>query len=296
MVRSKSTATAEDFEKAFFENIKPKTTPEEPEAFDAGCRDDSIFQSTIRMCWCQTTQTVKFVFQCKVSSPEILITLSPEYRLRILIKIKKKLNIFSFKLEHKVLWPCLVSVNVDTGRVELEFTKKDEGFWNSYGTDDKDHATVAINLDEIETYHKVRIVSINQVTHNVRTFVFKFVDKVLIWVPIGHDLRIRAMIEGVDCAKQYTPIPPYLPHGEPTIKHWHQDYICFMVKHYTEGALTPYLFKKQERDIVEIGGISGTFDIRKLAHAKELYMVAAGSGISPMLRLLVWAISKKDQV
>lgn len=248
------------------------------------------------MCWCQTTQTVKFVFQCRISSPQILVTLKPECRLRILIRVRKKLHVYSFQLENKVQWPCLISVNTDSGRVELEFTKKEEGFWSTYGINDKDHALIASAVDEIEKYHKARIISINQVTHNVRTFVFKFVEKVLMWVPIGHDVRIRGIIEGIDYAKQYTPIPPYLPYGEPTLKHWHQDYICFMVKYYSEGALTPYLFGKREQDIVEIGGMSGNFDVRRLSQIKELYLIAAGSGLSPMLRLLVWGISKKNQV
>ncbi|KAK6629981.1 hypothetical protein RUM43_003802 [Polyplax serrata] len=299
LVRSKSSATTDDFEKAFFEKLTPSMKANDTEGveeLEEGCREESVFESEIKMCWCQTTQVVKFVFQCKVSSPQILVTLRPDYRLRILIRVKKKLHVFSFTLEKKVLWPCFISVNTDTGRVELEFTKKEEGFWRSYGSDEKDHGIVAASVDEIEAYHKARIISIKQVTHNVRTFVFKFVEKVLMWVPVGHDVRLKGTIEGMECAKQYTPIPPYLPHGEPTVKHWHQDYICFMVKYYSEGALTPYLFGKREQDIVEIGGMNGTFNVRKLSRVKDLYLIAAGSGLSPMLRLLVWAVAKKDQI
>lgn len=290
-MKCKTPATVNDLTKAFFEAPAPK-----PCEVDTGCRDESVFDSNIKMGWCQTSQKINFYFLCKVSSPHVLVMLKPENHLRILLRVKKKLHVFSFKLANNVIWPCHVSVNTDTGRVEIEFTKKEEGCWDNYGVNDKDHAIVAYSVDEIETYHKARIISINQVTHNVRTFVFKFIDKVYMWVPIGHDIRIRAIIEGIDYAKQYTPIPPFLPHCDQTIKHWHQDYICCMVKYYSDGALTPYLFSKKEKDVVEIGGMSGSFNIRKLNHVKELYLIAAGSGISPMLRILVWGISKKDQV
>ena len=304
LVKNNPTATSDDFEKAFFENIK--CTEEEKEEkfkkekkndeFEAGCSEDSFFESDIKMCWCQTTQCIKFIFQCKISSPQILVKLKPEQHLRILMRVKKKLHLYCFKLERKVLWPCVVNVNTDTGKVELEFEKKEEGIWNTYGENDKNHGMMMTRVDEIEEYHKAKIININQITHNVRTFVFKFVDKVLMWVPIGHDVRIRGIIEGIDYAKQYTPIPPYLPHGEPTLRHWHHDYMCFMVKYYSEGALTPYLFGKKEQDVVEIGGMSGNFNIRKLNNVKKLYLIAAGSGLSPMLKIIVWAISKKDQM
>lgn len=294
LVKSKTPATTQDFQKAFFDNLPPKP-PSSPDLTDAGCRDEPMFDSDIKMCWGQTTQKITFVFLCKVSSPHILITLKPDYRLRILLRVKKKLHVFSFKLEGKVLWPCFVSVNTDTGRIDVEFTKKVEGCWEKYGEDDKDHAVVVCSVDEIETYHKARIINIVQVTHNVRTFVLKFLDKVLMWVPIGHDVRIRAIIEGIDYAKQYTPVPPSLPHSKPT-KHWHNDYLCCMVKYYSDGALTPYLFGKKEKDIIEVGGMSGSFNIRKLGRISELYMIAAGSGVSPMLKLLIWGLARKEQV
>lgn len=300
LVRTKNPATPLNFERAFFENLvsgkQTQTQPDsESKSPDDGCKDEPIFDSDVKMCWCQTSNKIKFVFMCKTSSPHVLIKMQPEYRVRILIRIKKKLHVFGFQLENKVYWPCYVSVNTDTGRLEVEFTKKSEQFWDKYGVDEKDNAIVASSVNEIETYHTARIVSIEEVTHNVRNFVFKFVDKVYMWVPIGHDIRIRTIVEGIDYAKQYTPIPPYLPHGEP-VKHWHSDYICCMIKHYPEGALTPYLFSKKECDTVELGGMSGSFNIRKLNGIKHLYLIAAGSGLSPMLRLLVWGTAKKGEL
>ena len=296
LVKCKTPATVNDLQKAFFDIPPSKPLKLEIKDPKEGCRDESIFDSNIKMEWKQTTEKIYFHFFCKVSSPHVVVRLKPEYRLRILIRVKKKLHVFGFKLENKVNWPCYIKVNTDTGKVDIEFTKKDEGLWSNYGVNDKDHAIIAYSVDEIETYHKAKIISINQVTHNVRTYVFKFVEEIYMWIPIGHDIRIRAIIEGMDYAKQYTPIPAYLPHCDPTIKQWHSDYICCMVKYYSDGALTPYLFNKKEKDIVEIGGISGSFNIRKLNHVKELYLIAAGSGISPMLKIIVWWISKKDQV
>ncbi|KAL0275361.1 UNVERIFIED_CONTAM: hypothetical protein PYX00_003225 [Menopon gallinae] len=294
----KNPATPLDLEKAFFENLVPdkeKDNRTQAKCIDEGCKDEPVYDTNIKMCWVQTENKIRFVFLCNTSSPHVVIKMLPGYHVRILIRIRRKLHVFGFQLEKKVYWPCYVTVNTDSGRLEVEFTKKSEEFWDKYGVDDKDNATIAANVDEIETYHTARIISMEDATHNVRIFIFKFVDKVYMWVPIGHDIRIRTVIEGIDCAKQYTPIPPYLPHGEP-VKHWHNDYICCMVKLYPEGALTPYLFSKKMYDTVELGGISGTFNIRRLNGIKHLYLIAAGSGLAPMLRLLVWAVTKKHEL
>jgi cytochrome-b5 reductase len=194
-----------------------------------------------------------------------------------------------------VIWPCLINVNTHTGKAVIEFEKKTEGLWETYGVDEQDHGLILPNSEEIDKYHHMKIVSVTQLTHDTRNYVLKFEERVCMWVPLGHDVRLRAVIQGVDTAKQYTPIPPSLPHS-PAPRHWHHDYICVMVKMYHHGALTPWLFDKKENDVIELGGISGKFDINKLTHVTELYMIAAGSGISPMIKLIVWGLQEKQQV
>lgn len=68
-----------------------------------------------------------------------------------------------------------------------------------------------------------------------------------------------------------------------------------MIKHYDDGALTSKLKNLKIGSQIEVSNYAGSFKLDKLDNCKELVMICAGSGFTPMIRLIYHAL-KIDQI
>lgn len=266
----KKPATEEDLAAAFFDSLAPPSA-----------------SSEIKMCWSQTTQTISLRFNTMVSSPHVLIRKCNDRLVLIFLRVRKKVKEFAFRSEALLEWPCRIAISPDPGQVEVQFSKVDEGCWQKYGQDYK-----CMYKDELEAYYGARITSVLPITHNTVLISVKFEDACF-WVPIGHDIRIRLIFDGKETlARRYTPcIPPCASAPATT-----PDSLIFLIKGYENGALTPLLIKKPVGDVIEVGGPGGDFDIRDLKDVERLYLIAAGTGITPMTRLITWGFHTGNNV
>ena len=62
--------------------------------------------------------------------------------------------------------------------------------------------------------------------------------------------------------------------------------ICLMIKHYKEGSFTPLLSQLTVGSFVEISNFTGSFRFSYLEKCNELIMICAGTGFTPMVKLL----------
>lgn len=267
-LEKKKPATDDDLAAAFFDGLAPPSA-----------------SSEIKMCWSQTTQTISLRFNTMVSSPHVLVRKCDKRLVLIFLRVAKKVKDFSFQTEALLEWPCRIAASM--GQVEVQFSKVDEGCWQKYGEDLKR----AYN-DDMDGYYGARITSVLPITHNTVLISVKFEDTCF-WVPIGHDIRIRLIFNGNETlARRYTPcIPPSasVPATTP-------DSLIFLIKSYENGALTPLLVKKPVGTVIDVGGPGGDFDVRGLKDVERLYLIAAGTGITPMTRLITWGFHSGNNV
>jgi len=65
--------------------------------------------------------------------------------------------------------------------------------------------------------------------------------------------------------------------------------VCLMIKDYPEGFFTSKLRKLETGSKITISNFTGTFDSDKLLGCDDLLLLCAGSGFTPMIRLMIKA-------
>ena len=67
--------------------------------------------------------------------------------------------------------------------------------------------------------------------------------------------------------------------------------ICLMIKTYNDGSLTPILDRLELNSFVEISNFVGSFQSNSLEKCNELILICAGSGFTPMVKLVKEGLS-----
>jgi len=259
-------ATQEDFSKAFFDALPPPSSDEPSSS----------------MTWTQTSRSITFKISLEATSPHVLVRKIAK-SIRILVRVRKKVHIFNFEPEGDVKWPC--ECTVINGKIEIRFSKADEKCWKSFGQASGDHGCTSTDNNDFDEYFPAQILAIDQVTPNTKTFSVRFEDDVAFWIPIGHDMRVKDVVSGIETSRRYTPC------WVPSTTNFAKDYYYFLIKFYATGGLTPCIFEKTCGDRMTIGGVGGDFEVAQLKDIKELYLIAAGTGITPLTRLIYWGLN-----
>ena len=125
-------------------------------------------------------------------------------------------------------------------------------------------------------YQRLPLVQKDQLSSNTIRFVFKLPKpEMIIGLPIGQHISIRAEIDGKAVSRSYTPVSNNSDPGE----------LRLVIKMYPDGELTgKYLQNLQVGDLVEIRGPKGAMRYRK-GMVKEIGMIAGGTGITPMYQV-----------
>lgn len=67
--------------------------------------------------------------------------------------------------------------------------------------------------------------------------------------------------------------------------------ICLIIKHYSDGELTSKLKKIPIGSKLEISNYCGSFNFDVLSNCCSLYLICAGSGLTPMIRILTKSLN-----
>ena len=100
---------------------------------------------------------------------------------------------------------------------------------------------------------------------------------------------MSCLITGVEVVRSYTPVAAaldekFLPSG------WTEDCLCLMVKQYSEGLMSRYLCTLKSEDTVSVGSTSGLLRLSTKGGVTRLCLLAAGSGFTPMVNIILWAL------
>lgn len=74
----------------------------------------------------------------------------------------------------------------------------------------------------------------------------------------------------------------------------YENQICLMIKHYNDGEFTSKLKKLPIGSKIEISNYRGLFNKDILSNCCNLHLICAGSGLTPMIRILIKALTMEN--
>ncbi|XP_078372196.1 cytochrome b5 reductase 4-like [Oculina patagonica] len=179
-----------------------------------------------------------------------------------------------------------VRLSGESGKVDLLLTKEAAGVqWTELGQGLQGNNSFKLHKDRESRLWDCRVVSVETVTHNCKLFCCELPDGVIMRIPIGHHIHMNRDVEGMQISRPYTVVLPSLQ-VDPSEREYDGKRLYLMIKLYPDGTLTPTLNSVVAGDSLQIADYSGDFQELRLNEAKEIILIAAGTGFTPMVRLI----------
>eukprot|EP00076_Gallus_gallus_P006781 XP_001233871.1 cytochrome b5 reductase 4 isoform X1 [Gallus gallus] len=263
----------------------------EREVLGASARD-----TTPSYDWFQTDDMITVVIYTKQKgmNAELVIVDCQDRRLRGEIILDDHSYLVEVDLDREVQGDFAVNIGEKVGKVEIILKKKDRIQWKVLGLPLESHNTFIRRTERGLFYRKCKLVSKTEVTHDTKLFCFMLPKSTHLQVPIGQHVYLKQIIAGTEVVKPYTPLLPFLPldFKEPFC----QDgvHIYLMIKIYSCGLFTQALDHLQIGDDISVSNPEGNFKKSQVEAVEDLFLLAAGTGFTPMVKLLNFALTKVD--
>ncbi|XP_060905721.1 cytochrome b5 reductase 4 [Labrus mixtus] len=246
--------------------------------------------------WFQTEVTVHLVVYAKRKIPSSgCTTIDLEAGvLRIEVLLGKMSYMIHLRLADEVDGDVSVHNSLSVGKIQVTIRKQTKRKWTSLGQPLQFHNTFLRKKDRALYYRGYVLVSKTEVNHNTYVFRFKPPRGTVLHVPVGQHVYLKANIEDTEVVRPYTPVDQSLTASSNSSSQDSDLYL--MIKVYPEGALTPHLDGLNFGDHLSVSGPEGTFSLRPLRDVTHLYLVAAGTGFTPMARLIRLALQEFDSI
>ncbi|KAH8398948.1 hypothetical protein KR222_001605 [Zaprionus bogoriensis] len=236
-----------------------------------------------RFDWIQQSSALTLCFYTRrMANPGLLARRrASAAELELRVQLADSWHIFQFKLSGAVDWPPKsVRLVPETGKIEVVLTKQNPEPWTSYGSHELSKLSAASAQEELFDFEVVRRESFN---HDSFELCLQSVQQqVLLQLPVGYHLDIQVPHKGQLLQRSYTPVPrTYLPAnaGDATTQN-------FLIKHYEHGAVSSHLHALQPGAMLQLSLPRGNFQLAPLEAHRDILLLAAGSGLTPMLSLL----------
>jgi cytochrome-b5 reductase len=105
---------------------------------------------------------------------------------------------------------------------------------------------------------------------------------------------MSCLITGVEVVRSYTPVAAALDEKF-LLPCWTEDCLCLMVKQYSEGLMSRYLCTLKSEDTVSVGAAGGLLRVPATGGVTRLFLLAAGSGFTPMVNIILWALGAEKK-
>jgi len=168
-----------------------------------------------------------------------------------------------------------------SGKVEVVLTKSAPGRWKSLGRGLEDHLFYGPRHELQANYQAWHLTRVEKVTHNIRLLLLQPPPSLHHLTPPGHHVEVRAEVEEVPVMRSYTPVIS-LAEVPPEEKNW----LRLMIKIYPMGELTPHLATLNPGEQLLVSEPRGSFQLTRLEKKSGILMLAAGTGITPILSLV----------
>ncbi|NXU79052.1 NB5R4 reductase, partial [Oreotrochilus melanogaster] len=244
--------------------------------------------------WFQTDSLITIVIYTKQKgmNAELVIADCQDKRLRGEIIMDDHSYLVEVDLDHPVQEDMAVNIAEKVGKVEITLKKKDNIHWKMLGQPLESHNTFKKCTDRGLFYRKCKLVSKTEVTHDTKLFCLMLPKSTHLHVPKGRHVYLKQIIAGTEIVKPYTPVLPFLPLNFKEPSHHEGARIYLMIKIYSCGLFTQALDHLQIGDYVSVSNPEGNFKKTQIQTSEDVFLLAAGTGFTPMVKLLDFALSE----
>uniref|UniRef100_A0A4W5R5A9 Cytochrome b5 reductase 4 n=1 Tax=Hucho hucho TaxID=62062 RepID=A0A4W5R5A9_9TELE len=177
------------------------------------------------------------------------------------------------------------------GKIHVSMRKAAKGKWEELGEPLEFHDSLFRKKDRAIFYRECMLVSKTAVTHDTWVFRLQLPLGTLMHVPVGKHIYLKAVIQDREVVKPYTPVEETLvPATLDSTQGTATSDIFLMIKVYPDGGLTPHLNNLNIGDHLSVSSPDGSFSLRLLREVTHLYLLAAGTGFTPMARVIRLAL------
>ncbi|KAM6185315.1 cytochrome b5 reductase 4 isoform 2-T2 [Rhynchocyon petersi] len=189
-----------------------------------------------------------------------------------------------------------VKIVENVGKVEIVLKKKSNTSWECLGHPLENHNSFVPKKDRGLYYRKCQLISKEDVTHDTKLFCLMLPPSSHLQVPIGQHIYLKLTITGTEIVKPYTPVSDTLRSEVQELVHCNNRYIYFLIKIYPTGLFTPELDHLKIGDYVSVSSPEGNFKKSQLQGLEDLFLLAAGTGFTPMVKILNYALTNLPSV
>ncbi|CAN9514186.1 unnamed protein product [Ophioblennius macclurei] len=236
--------------------------------------------------WFQTDVSVHLVVYAKRKIPSSGCTVVDlEARdLRLEVLLGKMSYMIHLRLSDEVEGNIAVHTAHSVGKIQVSIRKQSKEKWSSLGQPLDSHNTFFRQKDRAVFYRDCVMLSRTEVNYNTHLLRLKLPRGSVMNVPVGKHVYLKALVEDTEVVRPYTPVDHSLSAASQPLPQDSDLYL--MIKVYPDGALTPHLSSLHVGDHLSVSGPEGTFSLRPLRDVTDLYLLAAGTGLTPMTRLI----------
>ncbi|XP_043542935.1 cytochrome b5 reductase 4 isoform X1 [Chiloscyllium plagiosum] len=241
--------------------------------------------------WFQTEDTITVVIYTKqkvINLDSIIVDLEGGV-LRTEVRQQEYSYILHLELCHEVQEAISVHCTSKVGKIELNLKKHNSIIWNDLGYPQELHNSYKRKTDRGLFYRKCTLLSKTDVSHDTRLLCFQLPPGCYLTISIGQHVYLKSNIQDVEVVRPYTPVLPTL-YVDPKDNGLSCTNIYLMVKIYPDGLLTPLIDRLQIGDCISVSSPEGNFKQSQLEGITELILLAAGTGFTPMIKLINFAL------
>ena len=229
--------------------------------------------------WFQSPQELHLITYCRqpaLSADDVSVRLTGR---RLLCRVYLRDSVFTlhWELPEEVSPDAQTTVS-SAGKVEIVLRKRRAAQWASTGRVLAGHRSSTPLAEFGPEFAPFVLVERRPVNHDTRLLVLRPPAGCSARLPLGFHVYVRRTACGAQLERPYTPVP------ESVAAPADGQQLCLMVKVYPDGVLTPQLDAMRLGQTLEVSEPVGTFR-RRPADVSELVALAAGTGLTPMVRL-----------
>ncbi|NXH21687.1 NB5R4 reductase, partial [Bucco capensis] len=243
--------------------------------------------------WFQTESSVTIVIYTKQKdlNAELVIVDCQDKQLRAEIIMDDHCFLVEVALYHAVEEDVTVNIAEKIGKVQISLKKKANLHWKMLGQPLESHNTFIKHTDRGPFYRKCKLVSKTEVTHDTKLFCLMLPKSTHLCVPTGQHVYLKQIIAGTEVVKPYTPVLPFLPLDFKAPSHCDGAHLYFMIKIYPSGLFTQALDHLQIGDFISVSNPEGNFQKSQAEASEDVFLLAAGTGFTPMVKLLDFTLT-----
>ncbi|XP_041962291.1 cytochrome b5 reductase 4 isoform X2 [Alosa sapidissima] len=243
--------------------------------------------------WFQTDTTVNIVVYTKRKIPaagSAVVDLI-NGALRIEVVLGKMSYLLHWRLPQEVEEHVHIHTASAVGKIQVVLWKKAKAKWSELGEQLDAHDTFERQKDREICYRKCVLLAKTDVTHDTKLFCLQLPPGTHMHVPVGRHVYLRASVQDSEVVKPYTPVDhTLLPDCSATAGDGAHR-LFLMIKVYPNGVLSSHLDSLSIGDSLAVSSPEGPFSLRLLRGITQLYLLAAGTGFTPMARLVHAALT-----